>query len=281
MPKIAVITGSRADLNPLTPVIAALGDNCIALHLTGEREILDTLKSIEPDMVLLLGDRYETLTAAHVAAYLQIPIAHIHGGETTEGSVDDKYRYAISMLSNYHFVCHEKYKRRLEGLGLNHIYVCGAPGVDLLVDLKPRPEEMPYALVCIHPEIAETDLREVWKHFEGYDKIVIAGANNDPKGDEINAFWISTAKIDDRIIYHPSWSGKDWLSLMQNAYVLIGNSSGFIFEGMSLGKKVIMVGNRQRGRYEDALEFFKTEQYPYGKPGMVSTLIAEKLLELV
>src|SRR4051812_48252569 len=110
MPKIAAITGSRADGNPLSPVIMALGKHCTQINTDGlfghEAYIKQRLEGIQPDMVLLLGDRFETLTAAHVAAYLQIPIAHIHGGEITEGSTDDKYRYAISMLSDHHFVCH-------------------------------------------------------------------------------------------------------------------------------------------------------------------------------
>jgi UDP-N-acetylglucosamine 2-epimerase len=273
MRKIAVITGSRADESPLGNVIKLLGDNCIHIKTEGlyghEQFIRESLQKAKPDFLVLLGDRYETLMAATVACMLNVPLVHLHGGEITEGAVDDSFRHAISKLSYYHFVCHAKYKARLERMGESpdRIFVTGAPGVDGLEELPYwRNENSTYNLCCLHSETLGSDLKNL------AESLLIQK--------HIKKIW-TTCNADKKL--HDkggNYRRPHWLNLIYHAKTLIGNSSSFIFEGMTLGKKVIMIGDRQKGRYEDAVEFFKAEKFPYGKPGTVSPKIVDLLMTL-
>src|SRR5688572_8212850 len=122
MRKIAVYTGSRADACPLSNTIKLLGDSCMLIETTGmyDLEAIIRLKLMDrPHILLLLGDRYETLIAAAVAAEMCIPICHIHGGEETLGAVDNAFRHAITKLSYYHFAAHEAYAKRIIQMGEN------------------------------------------------------------------------------------------------------------------------------------------------------------------
>lgn len=273
MRRIAVITGSRADHSPLRNTIRLLGDNCIHIQTEGlyghESFIKESLQREKPDFVLLLGDRFETLVAAGVAALLTIPIVHIHGGEITEGAVDDAFRHAISKLSYYHFVAHQKYKGRLERMGEapERIYVTGAPGVDDIERLYGTPN-LSYVLVSLHSETLgnnKENLATVEELINGRPSIWTAT--------NLDIGWQDLPQT-------ASFNREAWLNAMYNADVLIGNSSGFIFEGMTMGKKVIMVGERQKGRYDDAVTFFKRDAHAFGLPGQVSPRIVELLMTL-
>jgi UDP-hydrolysing UDP-N-acetyl-D-glucosamine 2-epimerase len=273
MRKIAVITGSRADESPFGNVIKLLGKHCIHIKTEGlyehEQFIRKSLQRVKPDFLVLLGDRYETLVAATVAAMLTIPVVHLHGGEITEGAVDDSFRHAISKLSYYHFVCHAKYKARLERLGESpeRIFVTGAPGVDDLQEIPFKNNTKgKYSLCCLHSETLGRDLRNLVE-------LVLLLKDKRQVWANCNA---------DKALHNKgkNYSRIQWLDLMYHSKELIGNSSSFIFEGMTLGKKVIMIGDRQKGRYDDAVEFFKTEKYPYGTPGYVSPRIVDLLLIL-
>src|SRR5713101_3298293 len=111
----------------------------MGLGLTG---LAETFEHLTPEIVVLLGDRFETLAAASAAALMRIPIAHIHGGEITEGAVDDALRHAITKLAHLHFVAAEEFRRRVIQLGEapGRVFVVGAPGLDNLVrmDLPDR-----------------------------------------------------------------------------------------------------------------------------------------------
>jgi UDP-hydrolysing UDP-N-acetyl-D-glucosamine 2-epimerase len=289
MKRFAFICGSRADTCPLTPVIEAFGKHAIRIKTQGmyghETALLSALKYHNAPVVLL-GDRFETLIAASCAALLGLPIIHLHGGDYTPNCVDEGFRNAISKLAYFHFPACQLHADRLVAMGENpeHIFVCGAPGVDNL--MKPTDEillEHPMALVCYHPEtLGDSDMG--WTdHLDGYRSIVISGANADAGGDKINAFWQEWIKQRPQAIFQKTFTSRQWLSFMKHADVVIGNSSGFVFEAMTLGKKFINVGNRQNGRYEDALSLFKKDWqdiYPFGKPGEVSKKIAEKILSL-
>ena len=282
--KICILTGSRADYSPLANVIRLLAENpnCELQRietkglLGNESHVHSELRRLRPDLFICLGDRIETLLAAGVAALLTIPIVHLHGGETTEGAVDDQFRHAISKLSYYHMVCHQRYADRLVrrlGESPERVFVVGAPSVDALLEEPVEVQEV-NTLVCYHPETLGDDdknLKLIADNITGH--MAISTANEDIGGKEINDFWRKGFKP-------KSYSHAEWLTLMRNADVLIGNSSSFIFEGMTLGKKVVMIGDRQKGRYEDAVEFFKTDKYPYGVSGEVSPRIVELLMTL-
>lgn len=283
MRKICVITGSRSDASPLSPVIEALGDNAVVINTIGllgnEVHVYTELKRIKPDMVLVLGDRVETLLAATIAAMLTIPIAHIHGGEITEGSTDDAMRHAITKLAYYHFVAHEDYAKRIVQMGESpdRVFVTGAPGVDQYAKPGLNILNPPCALVCYHPETLGNDeynLMRLGNEIGNVGSFIVSTSNEDIGNQAIKDFW-KIVGAEPKI-----YRQEEWISLMLGADVLIGNSSCFIIEGFTLGKKVINIGNRQKGRYEEALKHFADNQYAYGKPGEVSPKIAELLLTL-
>lgn len=303
MRRIACITGSRADGCPLTPVIEALGKSAHRIKTSGlyghEGTLLSILRQQKPDIVCLLGDRYETLVAASVASLLCIPIAHIHGGDVTVGAVDDAFRNAITKLAYWHFPACQLHAERIQAMGepSERVFVCGAPGVDALamsfmtrkecetelgINLKP-----PIALICYHPETLGSKTQPILDIYSelnrnNYETIIISGANKDSGGKEINDFWRAQIEHGHKknILFKKTFSQKLWLSLMRHADVLIGNSSSFIFEGMTLGKKFINIGTRQKGRYEEAIALFAREQYPFSEPGTVAKKIAERLLSI-
>jgi UDP-N-acetylglucosamine 2-epimerase (non-hydrolysing)/GDP/UDP-N,N'-diacetylbacillosamine 2-epimerase (hydrolysing) len=104
----------------------------------GVHGLADTFDRLRPDMVVLLGDRFETLAAAQTAAIMRVPIAHIHGGETSEGALDEAFRHAITKLSQLHFVAAEPYRRRVIQMGEppDRVFNVGAPGLDNLIRCK-------------------------------------------------------------------------------------------------------------------------------------------------
>jgi UDP-hydrolysing UDP-N-acetyl-D-glucosamine 2-epimerase len=308
MRKIAVITGSRADASPLHQVLNILDTLVELVHITteglfGHQELIrDTLTSERPDMVVLLGDRYETLVAASVAALLRIPIAHLAGGDITEGAVDDSFRHAITKLAYWHFPECKLHAQRILQMGESsqNVFIFGAPSVDLLMLPRLPGEDIekqlgihlvsPIALVCYHPETLGKDTDNLYKLANAIDKaetLIISGPNEDPGHENVDYFLRKLAVEHHRAIYKPTYSLQLWISLMHNADMLVGNSSAFISDGMTLQSMrceagtaeltIKIIGERQKGRYEDSLAMFNRELYPLGRPGTISQLIAEQL----
>lgn len=298
MRKIAIYSGSRADYCPLSSVLKLLDNKADVKHIKTaglfdhEAHIKFWLEEFKPDLVVLLGDRYESLVAASVAALLTIPIVHIHGGEETTGAVDNAFRHAITKLSYYHFAMHEDFAARIIKMGEHpeRVFVTGAPGIDQYANEGLTREQLekqldfrlipPFALVCYHPETLGSDdlnMQKIHQLMEEYLTVVVTGANQDIGGDAINRTWQADNA---NIYYRPTFSPEIWTSLMRHADVLIGNSSCFIIDGFTLGKKVIIIGDRQKGRYEDALRHFADNPKAYGEIGNVSLRIVELLLTL-
>ena len=294
--KLAFHTGSRADLSPLVNVINACAGRCEVVHietkgLTGHEESIKChLEREKPDMVVLIGDRHETLITAAVATLCRVPIFHIQGGEITEGAIDDAYRHAISKLSYWHAPIHQMYANRLIQMGESpdRIFVCGAPGVDNLamprmtraeIEMELGIDLKQFALVCFHPETLGNQ-PEITLGIMAQYHLIICGANADPGGAAMTLMAQQLLGQQNGAYYRETYGARVWTNLMREADVLIGNSSSFIFEGMTLGKKVINVGDRQKGRYEDAVKLFSQENYPFGKPGTVSGKIADVIMRL-
>lgn len=223
------------------------------------------VQSINPDIILVLGDRGEMLAGAIVGAYLSIPVAHIHGGEVTS-TVDDLARHAITKLSHIHFPATEESAQRIKQMGEDpsHIFVVGAPGLDQilnepLLDLEELEEKYQLdfsdnvLLVVQHPVTLETDqapkqIRETLKAVSllKFQTIVIY-PNADAGGREM----INIIKEYEHLPFihtYKSIPHKDYLSLMQHSSVLIGNSSSGIIEAPSFGLPTINIGTRQEGR---------------------------------
>ena len=237
----------------MRPVIAALEGQCelFKCDLWGQEAWLacQTVGGFlrhEPHIILLLGDRFEILAAALTATVARIPIAHIHGGESSYGSFDNQIRDAVTKLAHIHFVAAEPFQDRLLYLQeeRGRIHVVGAPGLDNLVDLPPRKPEK-YFVVTYHPETLGDDsgvdaLIEALGMFPDY-KVIWTGVNADPGGEEIRR------KFAKRFMRH-DLALDVYLKFARNAAVLIGNSSSGIIEGPSLGVPTVNIGPRQDGR---------------------------------
>lgn len=222
-----------------------------------------------PDLLLVLGDRYEALAAA-IAAHLNlIPIAHISGGDVTEGAVDDSIRHSITKMSQIHFPGCEASARRIVQMGEQPdcVFNVGEPGVEncLKTDLMSQAElaestgfdafRKDYAVVTFHPETAErnssiqhvSNLIKVMERFPNLAFIVTL-ANADAGGRAINDLWLAEANCHENWLVVPSLGERRYLSAVKSAQVVIGNSSSGIIEAPVLGVPSVNIGNRQKGR---------------------------------
>ena len=229
----------------------------------------DIFTRIEPDMVIILGDRYEVLAAATAAMIHRIPIAHIYGGELTLGAIDDAIRHSITKMSTLHFTSTKEYKKRVIQLGEepDHVFCVGALSVENIKtqNLMSREKlsqsigfslDMPYVMVTFHPVTLENNtageqfenlLAALEQHKEYH--IIFTKANADTDGRIINQ------KIDqyvewnhNRAIAFVSLGMIRYLSALQYCEMVIGNSSSGITEAPSFHVPTINIGNRQSGR---------------------------------
>lgn len=226
------------------------------------------LSRLAPDIVVVLGDRYEALAAAQSAMVLGIPIAHLHGGEVTEGAIDEAIRHSITKMSHVHFVATEQFRRRVIQLGEqpDSVHVVGALGLDNIAKLDPVPREeleklldlsldAPVFLVTYHPVTLVKDglvglaaLLEALSHLTDA-RIIFTGANADAQGREIDA--MITAFCVDRPASTARFSSlgfRRYLSLMALSAAVVGNSSSGLVEAPSIGVPTVNIGARQRGR---------------------------------
>ncbi|AEG18371.1 UDP-N-acetylglucosamine 2-epimerase [Methanobacterium paludis] len=227
--------------------------------------LTDLVKKIKPDIILLLGDRGEMLAGAIVGAYLNIPTAHLHGGEITS-TVDEYARHAITKLVNIHLPATEKSAERIINMGENpdHVFVVGAPGLDAILNIDMIKKDQlalkydlnlsrPIILVLQHPVTLESEksskqMLETLKAICDlkYQTILIY-PNADAGGREI----IKLIEKCEKLPFVKTFMNiqrKDYLILMNVASVLVGNSSSGIIESPSFKLPVINIGSRQKGR---------------------------------
>lgn len=220
-----------------------------------------------PDILLLLGDRFEMLAAACAALPFTMPVAHIHGGELTQGAIDDSIRHAITKMSHLHFVATETYRRRVVQLGEEpwRVTVSGAPGLDNLRSgrIASREELLalpgvnlthPFLLVTYHsttlePENTDRHLDELLAALDEFDfGLVFTYPNADSGGraiiERIEPF---VGRRPNRVLVE-SLGTAAYFGLMRHASAMVGNSSSGLVEAASLRLPVVNVGNRQRGR---------------------------------
>lgn len=227
------------------------------------------LDDLRPDVVVVLGDRLEALAMALAATVLSIPVAHIHGGEITEGAMDDALRHAITKLSYLHLTSTEAHRDRVIQLGEEpaRVFALGAPVVDALdaLELLPRDEiERRFgvrfgartALLTYHPAgmdvLPSRELfAELLAALEAVPDLhlIITGTNSDIGSAEIRddtaAFVAAHAE---RVDYVESFGQLGYLSTMAEVDVVIGNSSSTVLEAPVLGVPSVLVGDRQAGR---------------------------------
>lgn len=229
------------------------------------QELVPVIRSLNPDIMLVLGDRGEMLAGAIVGVYMSIPVAHIHGGDVTS-TVDDYARQAITKLANIHFPATEESAKRILMMGedASRIFVVGSPGLDQILHepLLTRDElaqkyhldfSKPVLLVVQHPVTLEVDsapehIRETLEAVVSFkfQTIVIY-----PNADAGGRGMIKVIREYEQIPSFKIFSNiphKDYLSLLSQVSVLIGNSSSAIIEAPSFGLPVVNIGTRQRGR---------------------------------
>lgn len=233
--------------------------------VTGFAEALDRLR---PDLLLVLGDRYEMHAAGLAALPLRIPVAHLHGGELTRGAIDDCLRHSLTKLSHLHLVSTEVYARRVVQMGepREHVHVVGAPGLDnLRQTLQLTPGEIArrygvslpdrYVLVAFHPEtLAHERTRSHADAILGAladagfaDAAVFVVSNADTGGQQVTQAWRAAAEAGRGVVL-PAQDSQLYVSVMARAAAMLGNSSGGIIEAASLQLPVVNVGDRQAGR---------------------------------
>ena len=222
---------------------------------------------LRPDVLLVLGDRFEMHAATLAAVPFKISIAHIHGGELTEGAIDDSLRHSMTKLSHLHFVSTEGYAGRVRQLGEEpwRVIVSGAPSLDNLLNMElwGRDElarrfgsflEVAPLLVTYHPvtlefEKTEWQTAELMSALEKFDApIVFTAPNADTSGRTIARMIARFVAEKPSAHLIANLSTQAYFSLMANAAAMVGNSSSGIIEAASVGLPVVNVGNRQRGR---------------------------------
>lgn len=222
----------------------------------------------KPDLLLVLGDRFEVLAAATAALIAGIPVAHLHGGEITEGAFDDSIRHAVTKLSHLHFVATDEFGRRVRQLGESpdRIHVVGAPALDVISSLAPMSlAELsasmsfeltsPTVLVVYHPStipgedpVATVDAILSAVDRSGAGSIVASLPNADPKFNAVRTRIEQFAAQRDNVIAVASLGHERYLSLLRNVAVIVGNSSSGVIEAPALGTPTVNVGQRQIGR---------------------------------
>lgn len=226
----------------------------------------ETLRDRKPDAILLVGDRSETIAAGIAATLAVVPIVHIHGGEESEGAVDNAFRHALTKLAHLHLVTHPLYAERVIQMGEDpaNVSVVGIPGADNLQrdDLPGRAElerELggalpdPVVLVTVHPatlgERGVDETRAVAAALEAVPATyVITQPNSDHGSEAIREFWKEWATGRNRVYLADALGERRYWGLLRLAAAMIGNSSSGILEAPAAGVPVVNVGDRQRGR---------------------------------
>jgi GDP/UDP-N,N'-diacetylbacillosamine 2-epimerase (hydrolysing) len=222
-----------------------------------------------PDLLIVLGDRYEIFVCAAASALAQIPIAHLHGGEATYGLIDEFIRHSISKMSSLHFVSSEAYRKRVIQLGEHPdtVFNVGAMGVEnirnlslltieeLQADLQYNLLDKAYGVVTFHPVTLErcTAVQQVQELQNALDmfpdmSFIITKSNSDAGGREINQLWDKYSRTRKNCLIVTSLGAKRYLSALKYAAFMIGNSSSGIIEGPALRMPTVNIGDRQKGR---------------------------------
>jgi UDP-N-acetylglucosamine 2-epimerase (non-hydrolysing)/GDP/UDP-N,N'-diacetylbacillosamine 2-epimerase (hydrolysing) len=224
---------------------------------------------LRPDLVLLLGDRYEIFAAAQAAFVKKLPIAHLCGGDVTDGALDDAFRHSISKMASLHFPTNVAAARRLRQLGEaeDRIHAVGSTGIDAILrapQIAPSDLErslghtLPgrYLLATFHPVTLDAlpsldQLDALLAALEAIDPaigVVFTLANADADGRALNAAIEAFAKRRPNTFAHVSLGPERYLNLMRRAAAVVGNSSSGLYEAPSFGVPTVNIGRRQDGR---------------------------------
>ncbi len=229
------------------------------------------LQDALPDIILLLGDRYETFCCAAAAQICRVPVAHIHGGERTEGLIDEAFRHSITKMSHLHFPCSEEYRKRIIQMGESpkRVYNVGSLGVEnirnmKLMELSELEESIglkldkPFFLITFHPvtlekNSSEKQFAQLLAALDSYPdyQCIFTGANADTDGNIINQLTKEYVKLyPERCFEISSLGYLRYLSAMKLCKAVVGNSSSGILEAPVFKVPTVNIGDRQKGRIQ-------------------------------
>jgi UDP-N-acetylglucosamine 2-epimerase (non-hydrolysing)/GDP/UDP-N,N'-diacetylbacillosamine 2-epimerase (hydrolysing) len=233
----------------------------------------EALEQLRPDLVVLLGDRYELLAAAQAALIGRIPVAHIAGGDTTEGAFDEAIRHSITKMAHLHFVTNEASAKRVRQLGENpeHIHNVGSPGIDQirrvrLLDREELQRELGFVfrkrnlLITYHPETLDSrnageavaELLRALDELDGDTGVVFTMPNADPGNHAVRERIRKFVQDHAHARAYDSLGPQKYLSVLSQVDAIVGNSSSGIMEAPSFRKPTVNVGDRQKGRPQAA-----------------------------
>jgi len=232
----------------------------------------DALERLKPDLMVVLGDRYELLAATAAATAFRLPIAHLHGGESTEGLIDEAVRHAVTKLSHLHLVAARPYAERLVRMGEERwrVRIVGSPGLDHLART-----ELPHARdalrhigmpdddrpllvvtqhpITLHPGESRREAKALARALGRIDaRIVITAANADQEHRQVFDALRSLRNSRATVRFVATLGTATYWSLLREADALVGNSSSGLLEAPSFGTPVVNIGDRQRGRLRSA-----------------------------
>jgi len=231
----------------------------------------DTLERLKPDLMVILGDRFEMLAAAQAAMVANIPIAHIAGGDITEGAYDESIRHSLTKMAHLHFATNEASARRIRQLGENpaHVYNVGSPGIDQIKRLKllskeELEKELSFVfrkknlLITFHPVTrdetgSEEQFRELLSALEELGPevgLIFTKSNADNDGRILHHMTEQFVKSRDHAAVYTSLGQLRYLSVMSHVDMVVGNSSSGLYEAPSFKIPTVNIGDRQKGRLQ-------------------------------
>lgn len=229
----------------------------------------DVMGRLESDLMLVLGDRFEILAAVQAALFARVPVAHLCGGDVTEGAFDESIRHAITKMAHLHFPSNTQAASRLAAMGENpaHVHAVGSPGLDRIrrmdflardrffeaVGLAPRIRNL---LVAFHPATLDAlsgldqveELLLALASLGPDTGLLITGANADTEGQRLNGRLREFADSREAAVFSMSLGSELFLNALRQADVIVGNSSSGLYEAPSLGTPTVNIGDRQKGR---------------------------------
>lgn len=234
--------------------------------------LAEALARLSPDLMLVLGDRWEILAAVSAALVLRLPVAHIAGGDVTEGAIDDAIRHAVTKMAHLHFVTNADAARRLRQMGEDpaRIHVAGSPGIDNIlatqrlgrteffaaVGLEPRARNL---VVTFHPVTLAADSRtQLGELFAALSDLgpdtglIFTGVNADPEGRTLDADIAMFCQTHENAVRRGSLGARLYYSALTHCDAVVGNSSSGLYEAPSFHKPTINIGDRQKGRLKAA-----------------------------
>jgi UDP-hydrolysing UDP-N-acetyl-D-glucosamine 2-epimerase len=252
------------------------GDSPVALAKSvglGVIGFADVFERLQSDLLMVLGDRFEILAAVQAALFARIPVAHLCGGDVTEGAFDESIRHAITKMAHIHFPTNADAARRLAAMGENpeRVHTVGSPGLDRIrhmafmardefFDVLRLTSMARTLLVVFHPATLDRgdpleqleELLAALEHLGPQVGLLITGANADTAGQRINARLQAFAESHPNAAFRLSLGSELFINALHHVDAIIGNSSSGLYEAPTFGIPTVNIGDRQKGRLRAA-----------------------------